>query len=181
MLPVGPEIALAQPTDVVVYEPQDGLVRVLVAAYGSDGQPLSMWTDSPLERLFLMHSFDNDLWGLMSWSDGEAGVTLADLDHAERSAFVTGELARVRPSTRGAIEVAHTTAWSADRWARGAYHHFQVGQISRFARDMAWPWHRLHLAGEHTSIAAPGMEGAFESGERTAGEILAALSSASGL
>lgn len=49
---VNPAVALAQPTDVVVYEPQDGLVRVLVAAFGSDrvgllegnpSQPLSAW------------------------------------------------------------------------------------------------------------------------------------------
>ena len=52
VLPVAANIALAQPTDLVVYEPEENLVRVLMAAYGSDrvgllegspSQPLASW------------------------------------------------------------------------------------------------------------------------------------------
>lgn len=41
---------------------------------------------------------------------------------------------------------------------------------------MAKPWHRLYFAGEHTAVAEPGMEGAIESAERVADEVIGTMS-----
>ncbi len=177
-LDVDPPFAGAQ-AEAVAELPYTRITKVVLRAtrpfWEKDGQPLSMWTDSPLERLFLIHDHQQEYWGMLAWIDGEGAARIDGMDEAERDAFILAELARVRPSTKGAVEVDHVTSWGADPYARGAYHHFQVGQISRFGREMARPWHRLHLAGEHTSVVAPGMEGALESGERAANEVLARI------
>jgi monoamine oxidase len=48
--------------------------------------------------------------------------------------------------------------------------------VSRLKNAMANPWHRIHFAGEHTSVTGPGMEGAVESAERAAEEVIARAS-----
>ncbi len=140
-----------------------------------DGLPPSMWTDSPVEQLFALSDASGKPWGLSAWSDAGDADQLDAMEADELAESVTAELVRLRPSTRGAIRVGAVTSWAQDPYALGAYHHFQVGQITDFAKEMARPWHRLHLAGEHTSVSSPGMEGALESGERAAAEVLARL------
>jgi len=57
--------------------------------------------------------------------------------------------------------------------ADGAFSEIAPG---RFAQTLQWnttPFGRIHFAGEHTELAAPGMEAAVRSGERAAAEILA--------
>jgi monoamine oxidase len=63
--------------------------------------------------------------------------------------------------------------WTADRWARGSYAAFLPGQITRYSGVIARPEGGVHFAGEHTSVAYQGfLEGAVESGERCAREVL---------
>jgi monoamine oxidase len=65
--------------------------------------------------------------------------------------------------------------WTSDPWARGSYAAFLPGQTTRFAPIIKRPEGGIHFAGEHTSIAFQGfLEGAVESGERAAREVLAA-------
>ena len=65
--------------------------------------------------------------------------------------------------------------WTADPWARGSYAAFLPGQTVRFATELKRPEGGIHFAGEHTSVAFQGfLEGAVESGERAAREVLAA-------
>jgi len=67
-------------------------------------------------------------------------------------------------------------AWGREPFSKGAYANFHPGQVTRLRPTMAAPWHRLHFAGEHAAITAPGMEGAIESAERAADEIIARAS-----
>ncbi|HRK74869.1 MAG TPA: FAD-dependent oxidoreductase, partial [Rhodothermales bacterium] len=66
----------------------------------------------------------------------------------------------------------HTQRWARNPFSLGAYSHFAPGQITRFARHIAQPIGALHLAGEHTAIESPGMEGALESAERVVRELM---------
>jgi monoamine oxidase len=66
--------------------------------------------------------------------------------------------------------------WPRNPWTLGSYSYFRVGQYQRFAGAEAELVGSCHFAGEHTSIDAQGyLEGAVESGERAAREVLAAL------
>ena len=73
---------------------------------------------------------------------------------------------------RGQLEAAHVQSWELDPFAGGDYLIWGPGEISQYANEM-WRSHgRIHFCGEHTAHLNRGMEGAMESGERVAFEIL---------
>ena len=66
--------------------------------------------------------------------------------------------------------------WTGYPWTKGSYSYWKVGQYTRFAGAEREASGNCHFAGEHTSIDFQGyLNGAVESGERAAGEILDAL------
>jgi monoamine oxidase len=66
-------------------------------------------------------------------------------------------------------------SWPDDPWARGSYAAFAPGQVTRWWGAAERPDGPIHFAGEHTSTAAQGyLEGAVESGERAAREVVGA-------
>jgi len=62
--------------------------------------------------------------------------------------------------------------WGRERWSRGSLVAFRPGQMSAMMPAIVEPEDRLHFAGEHTSSWMGWMEGALESGERAAREVL---------
>lgn len=63
--------------------------------------------------------------------------------------------------------------WPGERWARGSYSYWAVGQYTRFAGVEGRREGRCHFAGEHTSIDSQGyLNGAVETGQRAAQEIM---------
>jgi monoamine oxidase len=83
----------------------------------------------------------------------------------------------VLPGLAGAWNgTAQFEDWPAHRWTRGSYSYWRVGQYQHFAGAEGEAVGSCVFAGEHTSIDAQGyLEGAVESGERAAREVLAAL------
>jgi monoamine oxidase len=66
--------------------------------------------------------------------------------------------------------------WPANPYTRGSYSFWKVGQYTRFAGIEREPEGNCYFAGEHTSIDFQGyLNGAVESGERAAGEVLDAI------
>jgi monoamine oxidase len=66
--------------------------------------------------------------------------------------------------------------WTADPWSRGSYAAFLPGQTTRYSGVIARAEGGIHFAGEQTSVPYQGfLEGAVESGERTAREVLHGL------
>ncbi len=67
--------------------------------------------------------------------------------------------------------------WTGNRWTKGSYSYWKVGQYQAFAGvEREIEGGSCHFAGEHTSIDFQGyLNGAVETGERAAGEITAAL------
>jgi monoamine oxidase len=66
--------------------------------------------------------------------------------------------------------------WPGNPLSRGSYSFWQVGQYTRFAGIEGAQDGNAHFCGEHTSIDAQGyLEGAVETGERAAGEVIADL------
>jgi monoamine oxidase len=66
--------------------------------------------------------------------------------------------------------------WTGYQWTKGSYSYWKVGQYTKFAGAEREAEGNCHFAGEHTSIDFQGyLNGAVESGERAAGEILAGL------
>jgi monoamine oxidase len=66
--------------------------------------------------------------------------------------------------------------WTGYQWTKGSYSYWKVGQYTGFAGIEREPEGNCHFAGEHTSIDFQGyLNGAVESGERAAGEIVVGL------
>jgi monoamine oxidase len=148
----------------------------------SDGLPPSMWTDGLAGRFVGLRygsvptgasaSAKPEITTFLSFANGFTADRRDRLGPAGAVAAVLDELARMRPSTRGALRVVKVHSWGADPFAGGAYACWQPGQITRYANELAKPHGRIYFAGEHTAAVARGMEGAMESGERAALEVL---------
>jgi monoamine oxidase len=79
---------------------------------------------------------------------------------------------RLLPGLRGQIVGVAHKAWQEDRWAGGGWGWVQPGDLRWMFPAMRRVEGRVHFAGEHTSLWAAWMNGALESAERVAAEIL---------
>lgn len=140
-----------------------------------DGQPASMFTDSPLGRLFALSANDKENQTLWSFIDGQAANEFPKMSEPEMLKWAYSELVKLRPSTKGRVTPRATWSWSQHPYSKGAYAYFGPEQITAFKGSMALPAGPIHFAGEHTSDLSTGMEGAMESGERAAFEIIELL------
>jgi monoamine oxidase len=89
-------------------------------------------------------------------------------------------LAQVEPVLPGATKAWNGRAtidfWTGYPWTKGSYSYWKVGQYQRFAGMEGRRQGNCLFAGEHTSIDFQGyLNGAVETGQRAAGEILADL------
>jgi monoamine oxidase len=135
-----------------------------------DGLEPSLWTDGPVNLVRQYDAGGEHL--LMALSTGRKADRLDQLAPTERGRFVVQELARLRPATRGKLEVTGLHSWTQQPYIAGCRHSFGPGEVVPFAAAMATPHGRLHFAGEHSRRLEVGMESAMESGERAALEVL---------
>jgi monoamine oxidase len=93
--------------------------------------------------------------------------------HGHRRVTATRKLVRqLLPGIRGQIVGVAHKAWQEDPWAGGGWGWTQPGELRWMFPAMRQVEGRVHFAGEHTSIWAAWMNGALESAERVAAEIL---------
>ena len=141
-----------------------------------DGLPAMIWSDGPLERLFPRVAEDGTIIGFKSWINGSGAKKIDAMSKDDISNLVQSELARMRPASSGKASLAHVHSWQKEKFTGGAYLQWPAGQAASLSMALRKPVDRLHFAGEHTSVEKTGMEGALESGERAATEILAKVS-----
>jgi monoamine oxidase len=142
----------------------------------ADGMPASMWTDTLAGRFMaLRYGADTkDVTSCLAFVNGFAADKLDRMAPDDAVAAILADLAKARPSTKGALKPVKVYSWQRDIFAGGAYACWGPGQIAAFANEIGKDWGRIHFAGEHTAAVARGMEGAMESGERAALDILQA-------
>ena len=107
-----------------------------------------------------------------AWITGDAAAALDLLPAADAGRAVIDEIARIRPASRGELEFVALHSWGADAYAGGAWAYFRPGDVTRFAGIIGRAHGRLHFCGEHLALENRGMEGAMESGERAAADVL---------
>jgi monoamine oxidase len=140
----------------------------------ADGLPVNMWTDGPAGRFAALHYGEDpkQITSFLSFVNGAQGERLDRMAPESATAEILDFLATVRPSTRGALRAVKTLSWQRDPFSGGIYSAWKPGQITRYASTIAAPHGNIFFAGEHTAMLNRGMEGAMESGERAAGEVL---------
>jgi monoamine oxidase len=115
---------------------------------------------------------------LVNYTGGNIGASLGSGSAATHArAF----LQKVEPILPGITELWNGKAsldfWTGYPWTRGSYSYWKVGQYTHFAGIEGEAEGNCHFAGEHTSIDFQGyLNGAVETGQRVAAEVLAALS-----
>lgn len=146
------------------------------------------WNDEGLEGLQLVGT-DTGLeriWHSTNTQPAVSGILQSYTQAANARAvpasgtldWFAAELADVFPQVphpggwngRGAAKL-----WHLDPWVRGAWSSPSPGQFVQGFRVWGRPEGRIHFAGEHTSLFAGWMQGALESGQRAAGEVLSAI------
>lgn len=114
---------------------------------------------------------------LLGFVPGARARRLARADPAERRAEVLGSFGRYfgPAALRPASYVEHD--WTSEEWTRGCYGaHFPPGTWTQFGPALRRPSGLLHWAGTETATEWSGyMDGAVQSGERAADEVLGAL------
>jgi monoamine oxidase len=127
-------------------------------------------------------------WEVSRAQPGASGILVDYTGGTAADAFGSGTpaahaaqfLAQVEPVLPGLSATWNGRAtvdwWAGNPYSRGSYSYWQVGQYTRFAGIEGVQEGNAHFCGEHTSIEAQGyLEGAVESGERAAAEVVANL------
>jgi monoamine oxidase len=114
---------------------------------------------------------------LVDYTGGLIGAGFGTGSPAERAEQFLKQIEPVLPGISARWNKRATVDyWTGYPWTKGSYSYWKVGQYTRFAGAERQQEGPVHFAGEHTSIDFQGyLNGAVESGERAAGEILAAL------
>jgi monoamine oxidase len=131
------------------------------------GGAATLWSDDPLiGRVFVL----SDAPAMLKvWIAGPQ----VDRHQRPNPGAVVAAIERARPAARGQLSVLRQFDWQHQPFANGIYHHIGAGDAATLAAATAHVGRRLHFAGEHLAIAASGMEGALESGERAVQAVLA--------
>jgi monoamine oxidase len=114
---------------------------------------------------------------LVGYSGGNYADTFASGSAAHHAAQFISKIEPVLPGIGATFNGRATVnAWRADPFTRGSYAYFKVGQYTRFAGIEGVQEGNAHFCGEHTSVDSQGyLNGAVETGERAAAEVLADL------
>ncbi len=138
-----------------------------------DGLPPNIWSDSPFERFALLNNGDDgEPASAIAFINGNEAYKYDLMDDAEVAAFTMRELERVRPSLKGALKPVLVQSCHRDVHGSGDWVFWRPGQVRKYAPHMRERHGNVHFAGEHTALLERGMEGAFESGERAAIDLL---------
>jgi monoamine oxidase len=139
-----------------------------------DGLDPSMFTDGLPGTVIAEHKGDRpeEITSLTVGVRGHSATWLDQLEPKDAAAAVVKSIEKLRPAAKGQLEVRAWKSWSRDPFSGGDWAVWQPGQVTAFAKDVAKPHGRIHFCGEHTSVSNRGLEGAMESGERAALEVL---------
>jgi monoamine oxidase len=139
-----------------------------------DGMTPNMFTNSLCGMVVAEHKGQQpqDITSLTSWVRGHNAAWMDQVDERDAIAAVVADIERLRPAARGALEVVAYKSWYRDPFSSGDWAVWQPGQVSELAPHVSTPHEHIHFCGEHTAVSNRGMEGAMESGERVALEVL---------
>ncbi|MCS7018712.1 MAG: NAD(P)/FAD-dependent oxidoreductase [Cytophagales bacterium] len=146
-------------------------MRPTAPFWEEDKMPPAMWTDSPLGRIFATYNEKGEVERLTSWMVGNEAANFDKLPSEQARAFVLSEMAKLRPASKGHLEILYMNSWGNNPLNGGAYHQYAPGQIGKWVPHLAKPAGKICFAGEHTCFTHTGMEGAAQSAERAVKEV----------
>jgi monoamine oxidase len=114
---------------------------------------------------------------LVDYTGGTIGASFGSGTPVSRAQQFCAQIEPLLPGIGGKFNGNATVDfWAANPYTKGSYSYWKVGQYTKFSGAERERSGNVHFAGEHTSIDFQGyLNGAVESGERAAAEILADL------
>ena len=135
----------------------------------------SWWTDNLLGRVFTRPIPGTSRFNMTVWINGDDCDALNAMDEATCIDRISRALWDLMPDAREVTSVGQLVRWSNDPFAGGVWALWRPGQAATAHAALRAPAGRVFFAGEHTAEAYRGMEGAMESGERAALEVMRLL------
>ncbi len=151
------------------------LFAVKAPFWEKDGLPPTMWTDGAIETFAYFPSLEAPYGTLIGITNGAASGPLDLLSHDELAKLAVDELVRLRPAAAGLVEVSKIHNWSTYPFSLGHIGYFGPGDLTTYGNVVGEPVGALHFAGEHLCRVHAGIEGACESAEIAALQVLDAL------
>lgn len=138
-----------------------------------DGLGNMMWTDGPLERFAVRSKREKgDPEAGVAFINGPESLKFRLMNDDQVFHYIEQEIYKLRPAAKGTLERLMIQSCERDIHGAGDWVYWQPGQVKKFANHMRKNHGRISFCGEHTAIMERGMEGAFESGERAALDLL---------
>ena len=111
---------------------------------------------------------------LVDYTGGQIGASFGSGTPQQRAQQFLAQIEPVLPGLSAKWNGRATVDfWLGNRWTRGSYSYWKVGQYTQFAGVERLPEGNCFFCGEHTSVDFQGyLNGAVETGERAAGEVL---------
>jgi len=132
-------------------------------------------TDLPVKELWDLSQGQAGNSGiLMAYTSGEVARAVALMRPEQRIEFSLDHMEKIFPTICGQFVGGTSVCWDDEEWTWGAWSWLRPGDAETLLPHIARPEGRIHFAGDHTSAWTSWMQGALESGERAAGEVLSA-------
>jgi monoamine oxidase len=141
----------------------------------TDGLPATTWSDGPFELIAHAPSTMDPAGVLLSYTNGKATDPLDHLPHDVLGKRLIDELARLRPASAGQVDVSLIHNWTTYPFNKGHIAYFAPGDIGRYGTIVGQPVGALYFAGEHLCRVHAGVEGACETAETAALQVLDAI------
>lgn len=130
-------------------------------------------TDAPIVYTWHATSHVQNEHGILTvYTGGDPGAKLAALSDEARIRVAVAEIEKIFPGSSDIIEHTATVAWPNDPYTRGSYAALAPGEVTAHWKTLFEPAGRLFFAGEHASPIQGFMEGAVESGQHVAKNII---------
>jgi monoamine oxidase len=130
-------------------------------------------TDQPIVQTWDATSHHEGEHGIITaYTGGEPGAKLSALSNEERIKTAISVIEKIFPGSSDLIENTATIAWINEPFTRCSYMALAPGQVTAHWQTLFSPAGRLYFAGEHATIYQGFMEGAVESGQRAAKNIV---------
>jgi len=142
--------------------------------WDADGESAAMWTDGVLGTVTPQRygASPEEITGFIVQARGLHADVWDRMGSETALKRIVAKLEELRPAAKGKLTAHRMFSWCQEYFNAGDWAYFAPGQISDFVPTMSRPAGRIHFCGEHTATNARGLEGALESAERAAVEVL---------
>jgi monoamine oxidase len=132
-----------------------------------------LYTDLPIVLTWdATNHLENEHGIITAYTGGGPGTELSNLTDKERIKTAVSVIEKIFPGSSDLIETTQTIAWGNEPFTHCSYMALAPNQVTTHWQTLFTPAGRLYFAGEHATVIQGFMEGAVESGQRAAREII---------